>query len=155
MIETLSHYGIKEEAIIWFDAESFEEPDQYMNIFQGMLAMIGEQLEVEHIVSTHSHEKEATTSKEQFIVVIAFRIQDQPYQIRVLCEGWFDEALVTSLNSILAEQMQASDRFYMIKTADQSMVVVFVDQETAQKLDSAGLIDHDYRLGGDSLPNNF
>ncbi len=151
MIETLSHYGIKEESIIWFDAESFEEPDEYVNIFQGMLTLAGDRLKVEHIVSTHYHEKEAATLTEHFIAVIAFQIQDHPYKIRLRCDGWFDEKLITSMNSILAEQMPTSERFYMIRTEDQSLVVVFVDQETARQLDNAGLIDHDYRLGGDLL----
>ena len=154
MIETLSHYGIEAEGLVWFDAESFEEPDQYLDVLQAMLALTGNSLNVAHIVSTHFHEKEATTSMEHFIVVIAFEIQDHAYKIRLRCDGWFDEALITSLNSILDERLQTSERFYMIQTEDQSMVVVFVDQETARKLDSAGLIDHDYRLGGDLLLSN-
>ena len=146
MIETLSHYGIKEESIIWFDAESFEEPEQYVGLFETMTALPGKQLKLEFVVSSYFHQTDEITLVDHFIVVIAFFINDNPYRIYLQCNGWFDDNLVTALNIILDKWLHTSERFYMIKTADQSMIIVFVDRETARRLDNDGLIDHDYHL---------
>ena len=155
MVETLSQYGIKEEAIVWFDCESFEEPDQYLEIFEALIALTVKQMKVEHVVSSYFHQTDEVTSVEHFIVVITFLVDAKTYKMHLQCNGWFDDALVKYLNKVLDDLQSVSQRFQMIKTGDQSMVIVFVDQETARKLDNAGLIDHEYHLEKTTFQNDF
>ena len=146
MIDTLYKYGFEEDEIIWFDAESFEEPEQYSEIFEKLLALTGEKLRLDNQDWAYFHEQNEETGEENFITSVSFTHQNEAHTIYLRCEGWFDEKLISVLNGLLSKEESISERFLLIRTDDQSLIIVLAEPATAEKLSDNGLIDDDYTI---------
>lgn len=152
MLEKLKNYNITEEDIVWFDCESFEDPENYYTLLNDLLQITKTKIQFSNIEYTygHSKQKDPKLNYTPFIVHILFIYRAIKYKLKILCEEWFDLDVITELNAIISKD--TSYRFCPIKTNDQSMIIVFVDEPVLKLLEKDNLIETEYHI---EKPSNW
>lgn len=102
-METLEKYGIIEAGkdYILFDCESFEEVEAYVELIKNLSSISKGIFSPQNLAV----ENEGWTgNREHYIAEISFALGNEKYQIRLLCEEWFDFDLILELNYLLSKK---------------------------------------------------
>jgi hypothetical protein len=137
-LDILSKYGLNPpEDYAWFDCENFDEGEAYLSLFNWLIAITRGEFDPQNVKL-----KAGFTGNKTFIYVteIEFDIGDTRETILLSC-GWFDKDLITELNAI-AGKLGLSKKFYGIKTGDQSLIIVFIDQSQKERLEAEDILDN-------------
>lgn len=131
-MEILEKYSIiePEKDYIWFDCENFEESEAYLELITNLSSISKDKFSPQNLTI----EKEGwNDNRKHYLVEISFTLNNEKYQIRLLCEEWFDFDLINEVNNILGKKGIA-EQFLPIKTGDQSLIIVFGDMFLKEKL---------------------
>lgn len=131
-MEILEKYSIiePEKDYIWFDCENFEESEAYLELITNLSSISKDKFSPQNLTI----EKEGwSDNRKHYLVEISFRLNNEKYRIRLLCEEWFDFDLINEVNHIL-EKKGIAEQFLPIKTGDQSLIIVFGDMFLKEKL---------------------
>lgn len=139
-METLEKYGIVEAGkdYIRFDCESFEESEAYVELIEN-LSSIGKGLFSPQNLAVEN--EGWTGNREHYIAEISFALGNEKYQIRLLCEEWFDFDLILELNYLLSKKGIVK-QFLPIRTGDQSLIIVFGDAVLKEKLAGENILEN-------------
>lgn len=137
-----------ENNLIWFDCESFSEAESYESTFRDLIAISKGKFDPQDM---HWRSGYAPKYKghEIYLADVRFRINESEHFIKIICQEWFDIRFIEALNKVLDKHSKTDERFYALETGDQSMVIVFVDQMTADRLRADEAIDTEYPLWAD------
>jgi len=121
-MEFLEKYGIVEAGkdYAWFDCESFQESENYIDLIENLVNISNNKFSPENQAINEGW----TENKEHYIITWNFSFRNKNYQIKFLCEEWFDFDLIIELNKIFKEH-SIEEQFYPVKTNDQSLIIVF------------------------------
>ena len=127
---------------VWFDCESFEESESYIELIKNLSSISKSKFSSQNLII----EKEGwTENREYYIVEISFTLSNENYQIKLLCEEWFDFDLIIQLNQILLKE-GIEDQFYPVKTGDQSLIIVFGGPPLKEKLAGENVLESTEQL---------
>ncbi len=153
-MELLTKYGLTEfgKDYAWFDCESFNEGEDYLLLFKQLCSISKGVLNPKNVEVREGIG--FIDDKKYYVVEINFDFNDDLKTIKLLCEEWFDKDLIIELNKVLSESH--IEKFCAIETNDQSLIIVFINEELKEKLKYENSIDnldeHDYDIG---KPKNF
>ncbi|WP_294281937.1 hypothetical protein [uncultured Chryseobacterium sp.] len=139
-METLEKYGIVEAGkdYILFDCESFEEIEAYVELIKNLSSISKGLFSPQNLAV----ENEGWTgNREHYIAEISFASGNEKYQIRLLCEEWFDFDLILELNYLLSKKGIVK-QFLPIRTGDQSLIIVFGDACLKEKLAVENILEN-------------
>jgi len=139
-METLEKYGIVEAGkdYILFDCESFEEVEAYVELIKNLSSISKGIFSPQNLAV----ENEGWTgNREHYIAEISFALGNEKYQIRLLCEEWFDFDLILELNYLLSKKGIVK-QFLPISTGDQSLIIVFGDAVLKEKLAGENILEN-------------
>ena len=138
---------LDEKHVVWFDAEAFSDVDSYITVFKDLIQISLGKLEFDSVTikSGFSDVKNDSNDKPYLIEInlIKNTISDK---LKIYCNGWFDLQFLYDFNSLNQRFFNLAEQFYPLKTNDQSMLIVFVNDFNFDKLDKEGLIENDYSL---------
>jgi len=143
-MEILKKYGIAETGkdYAWFDLESFEESDSYIELVKNLETISKNKFAPQNLtVGSEGW----TESRAHYISEINFEINCNQYNIRILCEKWFDFDLILELNKIMMQE-GIKEQFYPIRTNDQSLIIVFGNTLLKEKLASENVLENTDQL---------
>ena len=72
-------------------------------------------------------------------------MNNEKYQIKLLCEKWFDFDLITELNEIIVKE-EIKEQFLPVKTVDQSLIIVFADTFLKEQLSTGNVLEDTNKL---------
>jgi len=151
-MEILKKYGIVEAGkdYAWFDCESFEESESYIELINNFSTISKNKF----LPLNLNIENEGwTENREHYIVEISFKLNHENYQIKLLCEEWFDFDLIIELNKIIMKQ-GINEQFYPVNTGDQTLIIVFGENFLKEQLVSENILESSEKLIIDK-PDNF
>ncbi len=143
-MEILEKYGIAEAGkdYIRFDCESFEESEAYVELIKNLSSISKDKFSPQNL----NVENEGwTDNREHYIVEISFTLNNERYQIRLLCEEWFDFDLIMELNNLLSKK-GIEEQFLPVKTGDQSLIIVFGHLFLHEKLAGENVLESTAQL---------
>ena len=143
-MKILEKYGILEAGkdFVWFDCESFEEGEAYIELIKNLSSISKNKFSPQNLII----ENEGWTENiEHYIVEINFTLNNENYQIKLLCEEWFDFDLIIELNKIIVKQ-GIKEQFYPIKSGDQSLIIVFGDTLLKEYLSGENVLEDSDKL---------
>ncbi|KFC19538.1 hypothetical protein [Chryseobacterium sp. FH1] len=143
-MKILEKYGILEAGkdFVWFDCESFEEGETYTELIRNLSSISKTKFSPQNLII----ENEGwTENREHYIVEINFTLNNENYQIKLLCEEWFDYDLIIELNKIIVKE-KIKEQFYPIKTVDQSLIIVFGDTLLKEYLSIENVLEDSDKL---------
>lgn len=143
-MEILKKYGIAEAGkdYAWFDLESFEESDSYHELINNLATISKNKFAPQNLTVGNEG---WTENRAYYIAEINFEIKDKHYNIRILCEKWFDFDLIVELNKIMMQE-GIKEQFYPVRTDDQSLIIVFGDTFLKEKLASENVLENTDQL---------
>ncbi|KQT35613.1 hypothetical protein ASG22_00895 [Chryseobacterium sp. Leaf405] len=143
-MEILKKYGIADAGkdYTWFDLESFEESDSYIKLINNLAIISKNKFAPQNLTVGNEG---WTENRTHYISEINFEINDNQYNMRLLCEKWFDFDLILELNKIMMQE-GIKEQFYPIRTDDQSLIIVFGDTLLKEKLASENVLENTDQL---------
>ena len=143
-METLKKYGIVEAGkdYAWFDCESFEESESYIELINS-LSIISKNkfLPINLTIKNEGW----TEKREYYIIEVNFKLNNENYEFKLLCEEWFDYDLIVKLNKIIMKQ-GIVEQFYPVKTRDQTLIIVFGDTFLKEQLVGENILENSEKL---------
>ena len=134
----LLKYNLEPEAdYTWFDCESFSEAGNYISLLEELVHTSKGDFNANKITCVQGY----TDKNEYYIVEILFYFQNAQHKIRILCEEWFDKDFIHQLNAIIAQYSGLTERFYAVRTGDQSMILIFASPDLKAQLEKEDMID--------------
>jgi len=143
-MEILKKYGLAEarKDYAWFDLESFEEINSYIELINNLATISKNKFAPQNLTVGNEG---WTENRTYYISEINFELKEKHYNIRVLCEKWFDFDLILDLNKIMMQE-GFKEQFYPIRTDDQSLIIVFGDTFLKEKLASDNVLENTNQL---------
>ena len=131
-MEILKKYGIVEAGkdYAWIDCESFEASESYILLIKNLSIISKGKFSPQNL---NINNEGWTVNREHYMVEICFSLNMEKYQIKLLCEEWFDFDLIIQLNKIIVTE-GIKEQYYPVKTGDQSSIIVFGDTFLKEQL---------------------
>lgn len=147
MVETLAKFNIRHNQFIWFDCESFDNCESYIDLFEDLMRISAFRFSPENV----QWQEGWSQWRERYLAEVSFRLKSNPYKIKVSCDEWFDPDLMTDLNSIISIDNDFEERFYPIETGDQTLIIAFLNIRQYSELERNNLTAdiNKYTLGKD------
>jgi hypothetical protein len=138
-LSILVKYGLNPpEDYAWFDAENFDEGKDYLELFNWLVAITKGTFQPQIL---RFRSGIPLSGFVDYMTEIQFDIENVSQTIK-LSNGWFDKDLITALNTIVDKHLGLNEKFYGVKTGDQSLIIVFVGQLQKEELEKEDMIDH-------------
>lgn len=128
--------------MVWFDAEGFEEVEAYEDTFTNLVAISQLDFTATSWQSGYSTINDNFMERPHYLAVVTFFYNSNKYSIKLSCEEWFDEHLITTLNQIISPF--TNHQFATVKTGDQTLAITFVSLERWQELAQDQMIEDEY-----------
>lgn len=142
-MEFLEKFGIVEAGkdYAWFDCESFEESENYIDLIENLVSISKSKFLPKNQVVNEGW----TENKEHYIIEWNFSFRNENYQIKFLCEKWFDFDLIIELNKIIKDH-RIEEQYYPVKTNDQSLIIVFGNDFVKGELLNENFLENSEKL---------
>jgi hypothetical protein len=136
ILENLSEFKVNADQIAWIDGESFEEAQKYSFLFESLTGISKGIFDPKNI----SWVEGWTPDGEEYLAEVTFSFHEQTNQIKLICDVCFDESFIVKINEAIEKHTDKSERFYIIDSENEDVVIAFIDQKTKNTLEEEGFI---------------
>jgi hypothetical protein len=140
--ELQRQHGVPENRCLWFDAKSFDDPEAYVDLLDGLLSACDGALCISDVTWTFGPSSIAhgDLSAVCDLAVLTCSAASNPLSLKLVWDRWFDGALIDWLNARIGERDATPSRFAYVATGDQTLLVAFVDPAVHDQLQRTGLL---------------